>query len=87
MDPEVVLPTVAAIGLGFVVLPAIAITAIDARAPRSVACPADGAEARVRIDGRQALAHLFRGGPQRVCACSRWPAQAGCDRACEAQLA
>jgi hypothetical protein len=87
MDPEIVLPSVVGIGLTFVVVPAIAIAAADAHAKHLVVCPENGAEATVRLDAKRAVSVLFRGGAQRVCACSRWPDRTGCDRACEAQIA
>jgi hypothetical protein len=84
MDPEVVLPTVAALGLGYVVLPAMAIGMVTTR--REVVCPRDEEAALVRLERRRAVRSLFDGGSQHVIACSLWPERAGCDRACEAAL-
>lgn len=86
MDPEVVIPEVVAIGLGYVLLPAMAVHALGARRPHPVTCPENGAEAIVRLDPKRAVRALFSGAPQRVVACSRWPERSGCDRACEAAV-
>jgi hypothetical protein len=86
MDPQIVLPEVIAIGLGFVVLPAIAIEMGTAGGPHPVACPRDGQGAVVRLDRKRAALALFTDARNRVKGCSLWPERTGCDRACEAAL-
>jgi hypothetical protein len=86
MDPHIVLPEVIGIGLGFVVLPAIAIEMTTAGAPHPLACPRDGQAAEVRLDRKRAALALFTDARQRVSGCSLWPERAECDRACEATL-
>lgn len=87
MNPEVVIPGIAGIALGYLVLPAVGITYAEARKPRCVSCPADHQVATVRIDPKRAALSLFSDAPPRVTGCSRWPGRADCDRACEASLA
>lgn len=86
MDPEVVIPGIASIALGYLVLPAVGIAYADARKPRCLSCPADAQVATVRIDPIRAARAVFSDAPPRVTSCSRWPGRADCDRACEALL-
>lgn len=86
MDPEIVIPTILAIGIAYVVLPTMAIAAADASGPRMVRCPESAGPAAVRIDQRRAMLRMFNDACQRVTACSRWPERAGCDRACESAI-
>jgi hypothetical protein len=86
MDPEVVIPEVVAIGLGYVVAPAILVAMADARSSRSVTCPENGQAATVRLDPKRAVLGFFTDAAPRVCGCSRWPERAGCNRVCEAEL-
>lgn len=86
MDPEVVLPAVVGIGVGFVVLPMMGMQAAAARWPQPVVCPDNGKEEQVRVGMKRALLSIFTDGPQKVVDCSRWPEKCDCDRACEKHL-
>ncbi|MFO0758488.1 MAG: hypothetical protein U0359_18490 [Byssovorax sp.] len=86
MDPEVVLPAVVAIGVGFVVLPMMGMQAAAARSPLPVICPDNGKEEHVRVGMKRALLSIFTDGPQEVVGCSRWPGKQDCDHACEKHL-
>jgi hypothetical protein len=86
MDPEVVLPAIMGIGVGFVVLPMMGMQAAAARWPQTVTCPDNGKEEQVRLGMKRALLTVFTDGQQRVTDCSRWPEKCDCNRACEAAL-
>ncbi len=86
MDPNVVIPEVALIGLFYLVLPAAAIGAL-AGGRRTVRCPRDGATAQLRLDRGRTTLRVFRDAPHCARDCSLWPERSGCDRACLAALA
>ncbi len=76
---------VVAAGLGIVVLPVAIGTYRRFRAARSVACPASGAIAGVRVDAfSAAIGSAFDRLPLKVASCSLWPAKKGCGEECVA---
>jgi hypothetical protein len=86
MDPGIVIPEMIGIGLAYAVIPAAVIGASAALQPQRVTCPENGEAAAVRLDFKRAALSLFADGRHRVRGCSRWPARAGGDRACERTL-
>ena len=49
---------------------------------RTVTCPENGEVANIDTDPEQAMRSTFRGEPEQVIACSRWPERANCARDC-----
>src|SRR5687768_10323115 len=91
MDPGLVLPALALIALGYVVVPVLLIALYDAQRdtfqPVSVACPRDLAPAEVLIDPSRLALGRYLGVAQQVTLCDLWPDRiGGCDRGCERSI-
>jgi hypothetical protein len=86
IDPELVMPAVAAIAMGMVIVPVAGMRYLEARKPLSVPCPQIGEDVVVRIDPKRAVLALVKETQQRVIGCSRWPKYQDCDRGCERLL-
>ncbi len=57
------------------------------RGIRVVTCPETRRPAAVKVDARHAVATMFRDDVNlRLMSCTRWPARAGCDQDCLAQI-
>jgi hypothetical protein len=86
MRPDLVIPQILTYATAFVVVPVAACAFLDAGEPQELTCPETGKPASVRRSPGRAVLAMFTPMHERVCACSRWPERAGCDRACEPQL-
>ena len=83
MDPQVVFPAMLAVMGDFLLLPVALYALLDARRPRVMRCPHGGEPVQLRLTPGHLAASALVGSRQRVRGCTRWPAQTGCDRACE----
>jgi hypothetical protein len=83
-------PWHAASGTGLLLVAGLTFFAVLAylryRAPRVVACPADGSPAAVRADARHAALTLLPRADLRIRDCSRWPARRQCGQMCLDQV-
>lgn len=84
--PQEVIPAIALIGVGFVVLPAALIAVATDTEPRTLRCPETGKNVLLQLDAKRAVKSIFTSAPPKVGACSRWPERAGCDQGCLWQL-
>ena len=84
MDPMIVLASIIALGVVYVMLPTGLATFLRYRLKRLFYCPIEGESAVVQIDERRAgLSAAARGyASLRVKACSFWPKRAGCAQKC-----
>lgn len=83
MDPWIVLPSLIAIAIVFVVVPVALGTYTAYRRPKDVRCPADGSAATIQVEaGRAALAEVAGVHAHSIATCSLWPERAGCNEAC-----
>lgn len=80
MNPEIVIPMVVAIAVGFLLIPSIIIAATGTR--RSATCPYSGDVVQLRLGRGAEVKRLFNDGQHAICDCSRWPEKAGCDKDC-----
>jgi hypothetical protein len=88
VDPWIVIPGLAIIALGFVVLPIALITLAEFRRPRRLQCPETHTEAEVRVDaGHAALTAILGRTDVCVAGCSFWPERQACVQRCVAPAA
>ncbi len=80
MNPEIVIPMVVAIAVGFLLIPSIIIAATGTR--RSATCPDNGDVVQLRLGRGAEVKRLFNDGQRSICDCSRWPENVGCDKDC-----
>ena len=80
MSPEIVIPALVAIAIGFLILPAIIIAATGTR--RSATCPHGGMLIQIQLGRREEVKRQFTDSARAIGDCSRWPEKAGCDQAC-----
>jgi hypothetical protein len=84
INPEVVIPAVVTIGLGYVLIPAIIFRMIEGKEPRTVVCPDNLQPAVVRLKVLNEVRGLFVACDHEISACTRWPSRAACNQACVA---
>ena len=77
-----------AVAAVFVVVPYALTLGAQLRRPRPVRCPETGSAETVGIGLARQTVYSFLPvcSPVKLCACTRWPARAGCDQACARQL-
>lgn len=74
---------IAALAVGYVLLPVAATTFFDYRGKKSLRCPLTGEEAKVGIDARRAAFTSVLGKTRlRVQDCSLWPGKRHCAQDC-----
>ena len=84
--PWITLAAMAALALGYVILPIMADVFFRFRSRRTVRCPETGLTAEVKIDARHAALSAIPGPPEvRVTECSLWPDRAACEQKCAAE--
>jgi len=81
--PLILIATIIAFGLLFVVLPVAYDAYSKYRHKRTVTCPEEHVPAEVSIDApRAALGAALATSMLRIKRCSLWPKRAGCDQRC-----
>jgi hypothetical protein len=85
MDAKLLVLTILAIALLYVVLPVALDVHRRFRGKRTVVCPETGNAEEIRLDAWHAAATAVPGPPRRyVVACTRWPAGEDCRQGCVA---
>ncbi|MBI1734721.1 MAG: hypothetical protein HYR51_06050 [Candidatus Rokubacteria bacterium] len=83
MDLSIVLPTLAAIAIVFVLAPVAGAVYSYYRRPKVVGCPEAAREAVVRVNALRAAVDALTGRPALVVtACSLWPRRQNCAQGC-----
>jgi hypothetical protein len=78
---------IVALGFGYVVVPVVAEAYTRYRGRRIVTCPETKTSEEIAVDARRAaISAAFGEARLDVTECSRWTANAGCARACLAQV-
>ncbi|MBI2902286.1 MAG: hypothetical protein HYY12_01680 [Candidatus Methylomirabilis oxyfera] len=81
--PSIVVASIVAIAVLFVLLPVVADTLRRFRSKQSLRCPETGREAEVSVDAHQAAwTSAFGRALLRVKMCSLWPQREGCAQDC-----
>jgi hypothetical protein len=85
--PLIVIAVIAAVGLGYVVLPMMASVYREYMRPRYIPCPETHRMAAIQLDAKRAALGAAIGRTDvRVEDCSRWPEHEGCGQECLRQL-
>jgi hypothetical protein len=88
METLATLGAIAAIGIGYVLLPVGLSVFADFRKPKEVICPDNGEPAQITVDAtRAAITSAMGMSRLRMDGCSRWPERGTCNRSCLSQLA
>ena len=83
MDPWIVMPSLIAIAIVFVVLPIALGTYTAYRGPKTVRCPVDGQPAAIRVErGIAAVSAVAGVRAHCIASCSLWPGRVGCNEEC-----
>ena len=81
--PWIILTAIAALALGYVIVPIMVDALLRFRRRRTVRCPETGLLAMVTLDARHAALTAVPGPPDvRVADCSLWPEKQGCEERC-----
>lgn len=86
MKPQELLPALALLAAGYVILPAALIATVTETEPKTVRCPETGKNVLVQLDARRAVKSMFTGAPPKIGMCTRWPERAACEQGCLWQL-
>ena len=79
----ILLAAIVTIAVVYVLLPVVGGVFLRFRAPRDVACPETGTNAKVGVDAKwAAFTAAFRHPVLRVKNCSLWPKRSGCHQSC-----
>lgn len=81
IDPEIVLPALAALASAYLIVPVALISAAGARRPMVVRCPADDEPAVITRSSRHAALAVF-GARDKVTSCDQHHRFPGCAQGC-----